>query len=45
MDTTHEEAEVIFSVRYQTALDIEKTDDKHAEIIDNFTGCKYIVWM
>ena len=32
-------------VRYQAALDIEKTDDKHAEITDNFTGCKYIVWM
>ena len=31
--------------RFQAALDIEKTDDKHAAIIDNFTGWKYIVWM
>ena len=32
-------------VRYQAALDIEKKNDKQAAIIDNFTGCKYPVWM
>ena len=32
-------------VRQQAVLDIEKTDDKHAAIIDNFAGCTYIVWM